>query len=129
MATLPISSGRINFVASGHAIAAIRLWVRLAFAGPSGIPAPLACLLDTGAPLCVVPYFFQHTQQLAWQPLSGPWPAGFNTWFGVPCTIGRVEVWVPTQQPPFLHGPFSLIAKFAQTTPQGLPSNLPILLG
>lgn len=87
------------------------------------------CLLDTGAPLCVVPAFFHQTYDLDWQPLAGHWPAGFTTWAGVPCTIGRMDVWVPIPDAPFLAGPFSLIAKFAQGAPSSAAGALPILLG
>jgi hypothetical protein len=66
--------------------------------------------------------FHIHSQGLAWQDL------GVNTtWSGQPSSLGRIEVWLPTAQPPYLRGPLSLLAKFPQSDPPGPP--VPILLG
>ena len=48
---------------------------------------------------------------------------------GVPCLVGLIDVWVPITEAPFLNGPWTCIAKFAQAHPPKMPTNLPILLG
>ena len=50
-----------------------------------------------------------------------------STWTGQRCDLGRVDVWLPIEEPPFLRGPFSLLAKFPHQDPPGDP--VPILLG
>jgi hypothetical protein len=80
------------------------------------------CWLDTGAPLTVIP-FHVHNQRLLWQSLPGL----TTTWMGQRCDLGRVDVWLPTQQPPNVRGPLPLLAKFARTDPPG--SLVPVLLG
>jgi hypothetical protein len=80
------------------------------------------CWIDTGAPLTVVP-FHVHNQRLQWQPILGT----TVTWAGKRCDLGHVDIWLPTEEPPHLRGPFSLFAKFARQDPPGDP--VPILLG
>lgn len=80
------------------------------------------CWLDTGAPLTVIP-FHAHNRRLLWQPLPGL----TTTWMGQRCDLGRVDIWLPTQQPPNVRGPLSLLAKFARSDPPGPAA--PVLLG
>jgi hypothetical protein len=69
----------------------------------------------------VVPFHINR-QGLVWQRLGVR-----ATWSGQPCELGRIDVWLPTQQLPNIRGPLSLLAKFAQSDPPGDP--VPILLG
>jgi hypothetical protein len=78
--------------------------------------------IDTAAPLTVVP-FHVHYQRLLWQPLKGI----TTTWAGQRCDLGRVDIWLPTAETPYVRGPLSLLAKFPQQDPPGDP--VPILLG
>ena|SRR5207249_1653105 len=89
---------------------------------PSRRVVSIDCWLDTGAPLSVVP-FHVHNQRLSWRPLPGV----HATWSGQPCHLGHVEIWLPTEQPPYIRGPLSLLAKFAHSDPPGTP--VPVLLG
>src|SRR5262249_45427775 len=82
----------------------------------------LDCWLDTGAPLTVIP-FHVHDRRLLWQPVPGI----TTTWAGQRCNPGHVDIWLPTEQPPYIRGPLSLLAKFAQIDPPG--DAVPILLG
>jgi hypothetical protein len=82
----------------------------------------LDCWVDTGAPWTVIPFHVHH-QRLLWQPIAGM----VTTWAGQRCDLGRVDVWLATQQPPSIRGPFSLLAKFARSDPPGPP--VPVLLG
>ena len=90
---------------------------------PPGPQSPRdLCWLDTGAPLSVVPFHVHH-QRLAWQPIPGI----RTTWAGQPCDLGRIDTWLTTEQPPYLRGPFSLLAKFPYSDPPG--DLVPVLLG
>jgi hypothetical protein len=80
------------------------------------------CWLDTGAPLTVIPFHVQN-QRLDWQPLPGL----LTSWAGQRCDLGQVDIGLPTQQPSYVRGPLSLMAKFAQSDPPGPP--VPVLLG
>jgi hypothetical protein len=105
------------------------LWVELSFPCRSGLIVRRRCLLDTGAPISVVPEFHQRVLDIDWQPLPGGWPVEFLTWLGAPCVVGRVDAWIQIGAPPFLHGPLNLLAKFPQATPPNRPGTLPVLLG
>jgi hypothetical protein len=126
---LPITSAQIVHIAGGQSIPVIRLWVELWFATTSGVGVRRDCLLDTGAPLCVVPYEMQRRHGFSWIVLPGPWPAGFMTWLGVPCLVGSMEVWGRAAGSAALIGPLRFVAKFAQASPRQLTGELPILLG
>src|SRR5262249_41388216 len=127
--SLPIEIGAQDRTANGLQIPVRRLWVKIVFPDRHGNLLFTNCLLDTATGLCVVPWSHQQTNDLDWQPLPGSWPPSFLTWQGVPCVIGRTEVWLPVGSPPFMQGPRTMIAKFAQATPRNQPGKLPILLG
>jgi hypothetical protein len=101
-----------------------RLVVYLYFgASPPGPQiARETCWLDTAAPLSVVP-FHVHSRRLVWQPIRGIQA----TWSGQACYLGRIDFWLPTDQPPDLRGQMSLLGKFARSDPPGDP--VPVLLG
>ena len=67
------------------------------------------CLIDTGAPLSVVPHAVWHARHLAWAPVSttllGNSGVAELTWQGVPCELGEMQI--------DLAGPRTLVAKFA----------------
>jgi hypothetical protein len=108
----------------GFSFPVARLVVYLYFGGSPPVPqsARETCWLDTAAPLSVVP-FHVYNQRLVWQAIPGI----RTTWSGQACDLGRVDFWLPTDQPPFLRGPLSLLAKFPQSDPPGHP--VPVLLG
>jgi hypothetical protein len=78
--------------------------------------------VDTGAPVTVIP-FHAHDQRLLWKLIPGI----TTTWAAQRCDLGRLDVWLPTEQPPYVRGPLPLPAKFAQSNPPGPP--VPVLLG
>jgi hypothetical protein len=127
--SVPIISHRMSHTGAGRTVPAVRLWIELLFTCRAGDPIPVQCLLDSGAPICVVPFAIWQANDVAWQALPGPWPAGFTTWQGVPCTVGCVDVWIPQPDAPFAHGPLTLIGKFTQATPASIRSAFPVLLG
>jgi hypothetical protein len=90
---------------------------------PPGPQSPRdLCWLDSGTPLSVVPFHVHH-QRLSWHPIPGI----TTTWAGQPCDLGRIDVWLQTDQLPYLRGPFALLAKFPHSDPPG--DLLPVLLG
>jgi hypothetical protein len=108
----------------GMSVSLTRLKIRcyLGTAPPSPHGTPQEGWLDTGAPLSVIP-FHVHNAGLSWQPIAGV----RTTWSGQPSDLGRVNMWLATDQPPYLRGPFSLLAKFARSDPPGPP--VPVLIG
>src|SRR6266705_289183 len=109
---------------SGVALPIARLKVPLYLGTPP--PGPRSprdlCWLDTGAPISIVPFHVHH-QRLSWQLLPGI----KTTWAGQPCDLGRINVWLATDQAPYLRGPLSLLAKFPYQDPPG--DLMPVLLG
>ncbi len=72
------------------------------------------CVVDTGAPLSVVPYEIWQARNLKWASVSaslhGSGGAAALTWQGVPCALGEMQV--------ELAGPRVFVAKFGlQRTP------------
>ena len=98
----------------------VRLYLDMVAPGPPGVLQ--SAWLDTGAPLSVIPF---HVQQsgLQWQSIPGI----KATSSGQRCELGRIDCWLPTDQPPSLRGPLSLLAKFPQGDLPGDP--VPSLLG
>src|SRR5258708_2074069 len=95
-------------------IARLKVELYLATASPGPATVLRKAWLDTGAPLSVIPF---HTKQQGrhWHPIPGIRVPGA----GHPCQLGRVDCCLPTVQPPALHGPLSLLAKFPQSDPPG----------
>lgn len=112
-----ITLGRLSFPA---ARLAFQLYSRSILPGRQ--LTSVDCWVDTGAPLSVIP-FHVHDRRLLWQPIPGV----KSTWSGQRCDLGRVDIWLPTEQPPYVRGPISLLAKFARSDPPGDP--VPVLLG
>ena len=125
----PLYLKEIAFRASTQTITARRLFVDLLFELRNGSLLHSRCLLDSGAPLCVVPFSVHNGQGLSWHSLPGPWPAGFRTWLGVRCTLGSVNVWLSRPGLPQFHGPIPLIAKFADVDPPNVKPPISVLVG
>jgi hypothetical protein len=72
-------------------------------------PLPRRCIIDTGAPLSIVPYDVWHIRKLNWsavsKSLSGRGGRNVLMWQGVPCQLGEMQI--------DLAGPRVLVAKFA----------------
>jgi hypothetical protein len=127
--TLAITSSGSTHSSAGVTIHIWRLWTELAFSRRDHSVFVRKCLLDSGAPVSVIPLRIHRLHDFAWQPLAGPWPPGLTTWMGVPCTVGRMNAWIPVPGSTSVHGPLPFVAKFAQAIPPNLPRNPPILLG
>ena len=134
MPAVPIYSSRRQLTAGAQTIPIVHLWVEIAFKRHQGEPQPRRCLLDTGAPVSVIPHSIYDSSSFDWTELPGPWPAELTEWFAVPCKVGRIEVWLPVPQPPpqppLQHGPYFFIAKFPESTPKQLKEKpVPVLAG
>src|SRR5260370_19681688 len=68
-------------------------------------------LLATGQLLSVIPPTIRQNLDVAIKPARG-WRGQIPTWFGIPCRIGRVAVWLPIEQGPELYREFSLLVTF-----------------
>jgi hypothetical protein len=71
------------------------------------------CLLATGQPLSVVPPAIRDGLDLVIYPARG-WKGAVPTWFGIPCRIGRAEVWLAVQEDQGLRQPFSILVLLPQ---------------
>jgi hypothetical protein len=112
---------------AGH-LNIVRLWTDIFFScQPPLSPHPLECLLDTGAPLSVIPYDVWHLQGLAWDPVhrknpSAPSGIRDERFQSIPCDLGRIDVWLPHDGNGLdLQGPYRMHAKFARFADPSLP--------
>lgn len=98
-------------VIGGFVVAARRLWLRIGFERSSGLPMLRRCLVDTGAPLSVIPYSIHRTHEFVWRQVNDPTLAdGSTSWNGVPADLGVISVWIPVEHGR-LGGPFEMLAK------------------
>ena len=127
---IPIERTAKTAVIGGCSMTASRLWVAVEFSKRDGGSVMRDCLLDSGAPMSVVPFSFQQTYDLDWQIVSDPSLPRAH-WFDVECDIGQIDVWLPDNTGS-MAGPFTLVAKFPRATPRALRGphmHVPILLG
>ena len=107
-----IAVAESTVVIGGYTVTSRRLWLRIGFERPSGVPMLRRCLVDTGAPLSIIPYSIHHTHRFVWQRVNDPAIApGVTSWNGVPADLGIISVWIPIQQGG-VSGPFDMLAKF-----------------
>jgi len=55
---------------AGYRLAARRLWLAVEFERRQGGRLLRDCLVDTGAPFCVIPHTVHHSHDLLWQRVS-----------------------------------------------------------
>jgi hypothetical protein len=67
------------------------------------------CLLNTGLVLSVVPRTIRDRLDLAVTPVPG-WSGQVPSWYGIPCGLGRLTVWLPVEENPGQYRDFSLLA-------------------
>lgn len=66
-------------------------------------------LLASGQPLSVIPKTIRELLDMVITPVPG-WKGQVPTWFGVSCKIGRVVLWLPSDDEPGVYRDFSLLA-------------------
>jgi hypothetical protein len=109
-----ITVAQIAAIIGGYAVTARRLWLRIGFERSNGLPMLRRCLVDTGAPLSVIPHSIHHTHGFVWQQVNDPAIApGVTSWNAVPADLGVISVWIPVR-PGRVAGPFDMVAKFPQ---------------
>jgi len=96
----------------GCSLTARRLWLRIGFERSSGLPMLRRCLIDTGAPLSVIPLSIYTPHAFVWRQVNDPTiPPGQTSWNGVPADLGLISVWIPVEHGR-VAGPFDMLAKF-----------------
>lgn len=107
-----IAVAESTVIVGGYEITARRLWLRIGFERSNGLPMLRRCLVDTGAPLSVIPYSIHDTHEFVWRQVNDSSLApGLSSWNGVPTDLGLINVWIPDQQGR-VAGPFDMLAKF-----------------
>ena len=82
-------------------------------------------VLATGEPLSVILPAIRDSVDLVWTP-DPSWAGAVPAWRGIPCQVGRAQVWLPVQGTALLR-PFSLLGLLPRHDP---PDWLPyVLLG
>ncbi len=82
--------------------------------------------LATGEPLSVIPRPFQQSLAFVIRPDTA-WRGQAQTWRGVPCRIGRVSLWVPSEETAGLLRELSLLALLPRHEVEEVPPY--VLLG
>ncbi len=77
-------------------------------------------LLATGQPLSVIPPTIRENLHVVIKTVSG-WKGQVPTWLGIPCTIGRVTVWLPVEENPGQYRDFSLVVLLPKRDVDGAP--------
>lgn len=77
-------------------------------------------LLATGQAYSVVPPTARHDMSLDVMPEPG-WRGQIPTWFGTPCRIGRVTLWLPIQAGQTPYREFSLLVLLPRDDPEDAP--------
>lgn len=101
-------------------VSAWRACAETLFVTSSGAQLSFFCIVDSGAPLSVMPYSRWHGRGLQWTPLGqhlthqGKVVTGALDWQGVLCELGETSVHLVDVQTQLQVGPFLAVAKFAR---------------
>src|SRR5262249_29668483 len=108
-------------------VCACRVRALADFVAQDGSLVSYSCLVDSGAPLCVVPYSLWHDRGLQWQLLgstlkrNGVVVPDALKWKDVDCSLGAARIYLVDPATQAQAGPFLLVGKFAngpQQTPE-----------
>jgi hypothetical protein len=94
-----------------------------------------SCLVDSGAPLCVVPYSLWHDRNLKWTPLGAQLLKGGVVvpdalkWKDVDCVLGSTRMYLVNPVSKAQAGPLLLLGKFAQSRQTTTEFEMTALLG
>jgi hypothetical protein len=120
MAVIPFVEKVVEFQTDLGVVArAWRCYVVLEFTDGAGNNFRYPCMVDSGAPFSVVPFFLWHDRNLAWQLLGNHFFSGGQpdvtalTWQGVPCQFGETQVRLLDEQTGTRSTLLTLRAKFA----------------
>jgi hypothetical protein len=112
-------------------LVARRLWVAVEFERRDGSRVLRDGLIDTGAPVSVIPFSIHRAQDLAWRQVSETGAPPASRWFDAECDFGYLDVWLPAPDARAA-GPLMLLAKFPRETPRVFQKQrppVPVLLG
>ena len=118
----------VPVIVPGYRLLERRLWAAVQFAQIRSGWFLERCLVDTGAPLCVIPHEIHadSSNALKWDKLNRHVPV--TKYRGIDCDLGRVRIWLPDPVTLTRYGPFTLIAKFPRA-PLKWPDQAVALLG
>jgi hypothetical protein len=77
-------------------------------------------VLATGLPFSVMPLRIRQGLDVVIAPVTG-WKGMVPTWFGIPCSIGRIQMSLLVEETPGLMREFSLLTLFPRAELTGAP--------
>jgi hypothetical protein len=101
-----------------YAVTAWRAVAKAQFITKGGTWVSVSCLVDSGAPLSVIPYSRWQGLDLDWTHLGGqlvpqvPGVSAALEWQGVACDLGMARCNLLDHQAATIHGPFLVVGKF-----------------
>ena len=122
MPNIPVHVSSIDYVSDLNVpVQALRVYARSHFVAQSGLQVYFRSIVDTGAPLSVVPYSLWHGQSLRWNRLGGQvlTRAGQTVsetllWQNVPCVLGETSVFLMDLALGVQTGPHRVVGKFVE---------------
>jgi hypothetical protein len=132
----PLAIQEIHFLTDYQVpICACRARALSDFVAQDGSPVAYSCLVDSGAPLCVIPYSLWHDRNLDWTPLgtvltqNGSVVPNALKWHGIDCYLGSTRVYLVNPTTRTQAGPYLVIGKFAQGRQSNVELEVTSLLG
>jgi hypothetical protein len=120
MPKISLDLRRIDFRSDQNTnLIAWRIEAETLFTTPTGRIVPYSCIVDTGAPVSVLPFWLWHDCNLKWRPLGtqvlrhGSKAFESLKWRRVNCSLGDTSVYLFDGQVNLQAGPFSVVGKFA----------------
>jgi hypothetical protein len=120
---MPVISLAVRYVDyvsdQGFPVRAQRAYAQTSFRTSGNLRVPCRCVVDSGAPFCVIPYSLWHGRKLNWSRLGKHLlRTGSNRlekleWQGIACALGETLVYLVDANARVEVGPFLVIGKFA----------------
>lgn len=121
MLNTPLQIQETSFLTEYHVPVLVqRVRALVDFEALDGSLVSYSCLVDSGAPVCVIPYSLWHDRNLKWTLLgtqltqNGVVVAKALQWLGVDCHLCATRVHLVNLTNQTRVGPFLVIGKFAQ---------------
>lgn len=136
MPTIPLQVRTVAYRSDQQVLVeARRVYARTHFISQNGAEVYFRSIVDSGAPLSVLPYSLWHQQSLRWTRLGGATltrvglPATEQlVWQGTPCELGETTVFLLDLASGVQTGPHRVVGKFVQQPVSG-ESETTALLG
>lgn len=112
----------IDYVSNvGYHLRGWRTQANVQFVTLGGARIPFWCILDTGAPVSILPYSLWSGRNLHWNNVgnqlldsSGQAVPDALSWMGLPCDLGETSVYLVDVAAGLRTGPHLLVAKFVR---------------